>query len=57
VKRIMGFELANWPEGWDPAMRTHPEASHPEYVLLVNSKPFFLAEAAVNFMRFKPSLQ
>lgn len=43
----MAAELARWQSHWDPAMRTHPEASHAEYVVVVNSKPYFLAQAAV----------
>jgi hypothetical protein len=36
-----------WQPDWDPAMRLHPEAWSADYDLLVNSKPFFLAWAAV----------
>nr|CAD2194027.1 unnamed protein product [Meloidogyne enterolobii] len=46
VTKIMREELNNWKNEWNPSMRSHPEASHPEYSLLVNSKTFFLVEAA-----------
>ncbi|KAL7073608.1 hypothetical protein ACQ4LE_006934 [Meloidogyne hapla] len=46
VTKIMKDELNNWENEWNPSMRSHPESSHPEYSLLVNSKTFFLVEAA-----------
>ena len=33
----MREELNNWENEWNPSMRSHPEASHPEYSLLVGN--------------------
>ncbi|KAI3422483.1 hypothetical protein GPALN_012991 [Globodera pallida] len=48
ISQLMEAELAHWRPEWDPAMRTHPEASQAEYVVVVNSKPYFLAQAAAD---------
>uniref|UniRef100_A0A914HGM0 Uncharacterized protein n=1 Tax=Globodera rostochiensis TaxID=31243 RepID=A0A914HGM0_GLORO len=48
ISQLMESELAHWRPEWDPAMRTHPEASQAEYVVVVNSKPYFLAQAAAD---------
>uniref|UniRef100_A0A915I3L8 Uncharacterized protein n=1 Tax=Romanomermis culicivorax TaxID=13658 RepID=A0A915I3L8_ROMCU len=39
-------ELLNRKPQWDPAMKNHPEAFSPKYILLMNSKPYMLHKAA-----------
>ncbi|KAL3083331.1 hypothetical protein niasHS_011133 [Heterodera schachtii] len=48
ISLLMDSELANWPSDWDLSMRSHPEATQAEYVVVVNSKPYFLAQAATD---------
>uniref|UniRef100_A0A0N4Z0D9 Nucleotide-diphospho-sugar transferase domain-containing protein n=1 Tax=Parastrongyloides trichosuri TaxID=131310 RepID=A0A0N4Z0D9_PARTI len=49
MRQIMDKEKVpgGWKDEWDAVMKTHPEATSPEYNLVVNSKPYFLYNATI----------